>query len=232
MVDENPSFIEIHDHDGGTRWRFDRAFMSSTWSCIWGRGCQGIHDEVAPELQDGCCSVGAEMIDEDESRRIGVLGMSLNPELFERHSVAEAEGVFSDISRAQTRVTDEGCIFLNRPDFAGGAGCALHLSAILEGEDPLVWKPAVCWQFPFKIDREESVNSDGATTECRTVRAWRRSDWGPGGATMAWCCSDPIEAPEAFAASDPVWLTLAQELSALAGPAVHAALVMELGVED
>ena len=49
---------------------------------------------------------------------------------------------------------------------------------------------------------------------------------------MAWCCSDPIEAPEAFAASDPVWLTLAQELSALAGPAVHAALVMDLGVED
>ena len=38
-------------------------------------------------------------------------------------------GIFSDERTASTRVVDGACIFLNRPGFAGGAGCALHLAA-------------------------------------------------------------------------------------------------------
>ena len=28
-----------------------------------------------------------------------------------------------------TRLLDDACIFLNRPGFAGGAGCAFHIAA-------------------------------------------------------------------------------------------------------
>ena len=45
--------------DGAVTWRFDDAFLTSNWTCIWGRGCLGILDEPAPELGQGCCSVGA-----------------------------------------------------------------------------------------------------------------------------------------------------------------------------
>ena len=53
-----------------------------------------------------------------------------------------------------TRVVDGACIFLNRPGFAGGAGCALHLAAVDAGESPIDWKPSVCWQLPIRVDWE------------------------------------------------------------------------------
>jgi len=36
--------------DGATTWLFDRVFLTSTWTCIWGRGCKGILDEPAEHL--------------------------------------------------------------------------------------------------------------------------------------------------------------------------------------
>ncbi|MCI4361418.1 MAG: hypothetical protein L3J91_06900, partial [Thermoplasmata archaeon] len=61
-----------------------------------------------------------------------------------------------------TRIVDEACIFLNRPGFPGGAGCALHRAALEQGERPLDWKPDVCWQLPLR--REDSVGESGRVT--------------------------------------------------------------------
>ena len=58
--------------DGDTIWRFDTAFLASNWTCIWGRGCLGILPEPAPHLQQGCCSIGAELDGEDEARAAGL----------------------------------------------------------------------------------------------------------------------------------------------------------------
>ena len=44
-----------------------------------------------------------------------------------------------------TLVVDDACVFLNRPDFPGGPGCALHRAALDAGERPMDWKPNVCW---------------------------------------------------------------------------------------
>ena len=143
--------------DGEVVWRFDTAFLRSNWTCIWGRGCLGILPEPSPELGHGCCSVGAEFEDEDEARLIGALGATLDPVRFQYHSEAQAGGVFNDASRSGTRVVDGACIFLNRPGFSGGAGCALHLAAFDAGERPQDWKPAVCWQLPIKVDWEAST---------------------------------------------------------------------------
>ena len=81
---------------GDTVWRFDRAFLTSHWTCIWGRGCQGILEEPAEHLGQGCCSIGADLGDEDEARLISALAAMLAPERFEHHAAAAADGVFSD----------------------------------------------------------------------------------------------------------------------------------------
>ena len=114
--------------DGDTVWRFDRSFLRSHWTCIWGRGCLGIGPEPAPERGHGCCSLGADL-DADEAPTISALAATLGPDRFERHAEAGDGGVFADATRRSTRVVDGACIFLNRPGFPGGAGCALHLAA-------------------------------------------------------------------------------------------------------
>jgi hypothetical protein len=145
----DPGYEQIED--GDTVWRIERAFLESRWTCIWGRGCLGILDEPAEHLGQGCCSVGAELSDEEEARLVSARAAMLDPEHFQHHAAA-ADGVFSDDTRTNTAVVDGACIFLNRPGFAGGAGCALHLAAVADEESPIDWKPSVCWQLPIKVD--------------------------------------------------------------------------------
>lgn len=81
-----PSITEISD--GDTIWRFDRSFLTSNWSCIWGRGCFGIMPEPAGELGQGCCSIGAELDGEDEAHLVSALTATTEPARFEHHSAA------------------------------------------------------------------------------------------------------------------------------------------------
>jgi hypothetical protein len=203
--------------DGDTTWRFDSGFLNSRWTCIWGRGCLGILDEPAPELGQGCCSVGAELDGADEAMRISALADTLAPDRFQYRAEATEGGVFAGDDRTATRVVDGACIFLNRPGFSGGSGCALHLAALDAGESPIDWKPSVCWQLPVKVDWAD----DGAGAEIATVRAWRRSDWGSEGETMAWCCT---EGDRAFVGDRPVVESLGEELQALVGVPVYLEL--------
>lgn len=203
--------------DGATVWRFDTAFLTSNWTCIWGRGCQGILAEPAEHLGQGCCSVGAQLDGEDEARNIAALAATLDPARFQYAGQAAAGGVFADDTRSATRVVDGACIFLNRPGFAGGAGCALHLEAVRSGEPPLVFKPSVCWQLPLKVDWEEGEGD----TEVATVRRWERRDWGDEGETMAWCCT---EGTRAYVGDGRVVDTLGEELEEMVGTTVYVEL--------
>ena len=114
------------------------------------------------------------------------------------------------------------CIFLNRPGFAGGSGCALHLAAIEAGESPTEWKPSVCWQLPIKLDWVE--RADGV--EEATVRRWTRRDWGEEGETMAWCCT---EGSSAYVGDRPVIDSLGTELEAIVGTSVYIQLRRQIG---
>ncbi|MGA2837054.1 MAG: hypothetical protein ABSF84_10700 [Acidimicrobiales bacterium] len=203
--------------DGGTTWRFDAAFLTSTWTCIWGRGCLGILPHPAPELGQGCCSIGADLDGDDEARLIGALAATLDPSRFEHHAAAAEGGVFADDTRSSTRVVDGACIFLNRTGFGGGAGCALHLAALDSGESPIEYKPSVCWQLPLRVDHVPGV--DG--TEIATVRGWTRGDWGAEGATMAWCCT---EGERAYVGDRPVVESMAEELTTIVGTRVYLEL--------
>ena len=212
--------------DGDVTWRFaDVDFLRSNWTCIWGRGCLGIHDVPAPELADGCCSVGAVLDGVDEAMTISALAATMAEERFQHHEEAATGGVFADPdgdARAATRVVDGACIFLNRPGFAGGAGCALHLEALAVGESPLEWKPSVCWQLPIKVDWVDGGNG----TEVATVRRWSRADWGEEGETMAWCCT---EGDLAYVGDRPVLEALGEELAAVVGTEVYVELRRRLG---
>lgn len=217
------SFEEYTDPVDGTRWRIDVGFIDSNWTCIWGRGCEGILEHRAAELNQGCCSVGAHLVDDDEARLIAALGLSLDPARFQQHAAATEYGVLAEGSQPATRVVDGACIFFNKPGFSGGEGCALHIAAVDDNESPMDWKPSICWQAPIKVDN----NDDGS----KTLRPWGRDDWGPD-ESLAWCCTesnndsdgDSTGGPSAYVGDVPVSESLHSELIGLVGPEIAVEL--------
>ena len=207
--------------DGEVTWTFDADFLNSNWTCIWGRGCLGIHDDPSEELQQGCCSVGAELDGEDESRLISALAAMIDPALFQFHDASVEGGVFANEKATNTRVVDGACIFLNRTDFHLGAGCALHVGAVQADERPMDWKPEVCWQVPVRYHYE--TDETGHTTFI--LREWKRRDWGEGGAEFHWWCT---EDPEAFVGHERVVDSLEDEIRGLVGDEVYELLVDHL----
>ena len=204
-----------------TVWRFETDFLTSNWTCIWGRGCKGIGVTANTENGHGCCSVGAELDGEDEALNLSANAAFVPTSLFQFHEEAALGGVFRDEKRNATRVVEGACIFLNRPGFEGGAGCALHLAAQHFEESPIDWKPSVCWQLPIKVDWELGEGN----TEIATVRRWSRKDWGDDGDPMAWCCT---EGPEAYVGDKRVIDSLSGELTAIVGEAVMVTLRQRL----
>ena len=102
MVAADEPYLEVDA--GDTLWRFERRFLGSNWTCIWGRGCHGIGPERAAHLQHGCCSIGAELDGLDEARTVAALAATLSPAVFQHHRVAAVDGIFSDDTATNTRV--------------------------------------------------------------------------------------------------------------------------------
>jgi hypothetical protein len=216
-------WVSFEDVDEERTWVFDVTFLLSGYHCIFGAGCQGVLTGPAPEMAQGCCSYGAHFTDDDDVARVETAAKTLTATQWQYRSRARRGGV---ITRSEgtsvTRLVDDACIFLNRPGFPGGPGCALHRAALETDQVPLALKPDVCWQLPLR--REEEVRADGHVTT--TVTQWDRRHWGGGGEEFHWWCT---EAPEAFGAKEPVWRTMAAELVALVGPATYLRLTAYLG---
>lgn len=209
--------MEFADPVDGTIWHIDAEFLTSNWTCIWGKGCKGILPEPAEHLNQGCCSHGAQFLDDEEAMNTGALAMTLDPARFQFHAEAAASGIYEDESRTLTRVVDGACIFHNRPGFTGGEGCALHLAATDAGESPTTWKPSVCWQLPLRAETQE----DGS----KVLRHWARTDWDDEKSTIAWCCT---EEPEAYVGDVSVIESLQEELTAMVGPEVYVEITRRL----
>ena len=114
------------------------------------------------------------------------------------------------------------CIFLNRPGFPAGAGCALHSLALRTGLQPLETKPDVCWQLPIRRTFREVELPDGTAYTEVSISEYDRRGWGPGGHDLDWYCSGN---PEAHVAPDPLYVTNGPELVELMGPAAYDELV-------
>jgi len=207
---------------GDTLWRFEKDFFTSNWTCIWGRGCKGIDVAENTENGFGCCSLGCELDGVDEAMNLSAYAAMIPQHFFQHYDEAQSGGIFKDEKNSATRVVDGACIFLNRPGFAGGAGCALHLGALHFGESITEWKPSVCWQLPIKVDwemREDNV-------EVATVHRWNRTAWGEVGDDMAWCCT---EGTDAYCGDSRVIDSLAEEISGIVGEPVFVELRKRLG---
>ena len=216
--------VRFEDDDEERTWVFDVTFLLSSWTCIFGRGCQGVLTGPAPEQSQGCCSYGAHFSDEADAARVEAAAAVLTAEQWQFRTQGLRRGV-TKLNRSGERVTrlvDDACIFLNRPGFSRGPGCALHVAAVDQRRQPLELKPNVCWQLPLR--REDTDDGNGHVTS--TVGQWDRRHWGQGGAEFHWWCT---EAPEAFVGHEPVYLALREELVALVGDPVYQRLVAYLG---
>ena len=203
---------------------FDVTFLTSNWTCIFGAGCQGVLTGPAPELVQGCCSYGAHFTDHEDLAKIEKIAAELPAEYWQFRSRGVTKAGVVKIARVTkdgetvSRQADDACIFLNRPGFAAGPGCALHSYAVAIGERPLDLKPNVCWQLPLR--REDAEDDDGHVTS--TLRQWDRKHWGAGGAEFHWWCT---EDGDAFVARKPVYETLRDEIVELIGEKVYDRLL-------
>lgn len=198
---------------------FDVTFLLSNWTCIFGRGCQGVLTAPAPELVQGCCSYGAHFTDQDDVARVEAAAALLTADQWQFLRRGRKSGTTRTDKHGTvtTKLVDGACIFLNRPEFPGGAGCALHRRALETGKRPMDLKPEVCWQVPLR--REDLRTEDGHVVS--TIGQWDRRHWGSGGREFAWWCT---EEKSAFVGTRPVYREMAGELAALVGPKVHAAI--------
>ena len=105
-------------------------------------------------------------------------------------------------------------MFLNRPGFGAGAGCALHGLALRLEEHFVATKPDVCWQLPIRRTyRTVELPDDTSYLEI-TIAEYERSGWGPGGHDLDWYCSGNTEA---HVAAEAVYASNATELIELMG---------------
>ncbi|TQC44397.1 hypothetical protein EEB14_37630 [Rhodococcus sp. WS4] len=203
----------------------DMTWLLSHWTCVFGTpACQGI---IAGRPDDGCCSHGAFLTDQEDLERLNASVKLLTPEdwqfmdtgLGKKGYIEEDD--LEDEPALRTRRHQGACIFLNRPGFEGGIGCALHSMALKRGIEPLEVKPDVCWQLPIRRTQEWVERPDGEQILKTTITEYDRRGWGEGGADLDWYCSG---SPDAHVGAKAVWQSYASELTELLGKSAYGEL--------
>ncbi|WP_420810519.1 hypothetical protein [Jiangella aurantiaca] len=215
------AWVEFTDPaDDGQVLRCDLTWLTSRWTCIFGQGCPGIYTD---RPDDGCCTHGAHFSDEDDEKRVRGYANRLGPDVWQLRDEGLRGGVVEtdDEGERKTRVVDGACVFLNRPGFAGGTGCALHAYALSTGLHPLETKPDVCWQLPIRRSYREAERPDGTTYLEISIGEYDRAGWGAGGHDMSWYCTT---ATEAHVGREPVYRSNEPELRALIGDKAYEQL--------
>lgn len=218
-------WIEFQDPtDDGQVFRCDLTWLTSSWTCIFGNGCQGIYAE-APE--SGCCTLGAHFSDKADEKRVATWAARLDDETWQHRPEALNKGgelkrsgwvETDDAGERKTRVVGGGCIFHNSSDFQGGYGCALHALALNEDVHFVETKPDVCWQLPLRRTFRNVDRIDDTSYLEVSIGEYDRGGWGPGGHDLDWYCSSNTEAHVGL---EPVYLSSATELIALMGQAAY-----------
>lgn len=216
------AWLEFTDPaDADQMFRCDLTWLTSRWTCIFGRGCGGISEHM-PE--GGCCTLGAHFSDSDDRKRVKRWADRLTPSDWQFHEIGYKQGIVMKDPEGskQTRVVEGACIFLNRSDFDGPTGCALHSLALREGVSPVETKPDVCWQLPIRRTFERVERPDESEVLVISIEEYDRRGWGPGGHDLNWYCSSNTEA---HVASEPVYITERDALVELMGTAAYEVLV-------
>lgn len=249
-LDVPRAWVEFPDPaDAEQVFRCDLTWLTSRWQCVFGRGCQGIaagrpddgcctlgahfadeDDErrvarhvarLTPELwqyhDEGHGERGwVEDVEPDEDTDAEDTDAEDTADSGEAGEAGDDDG-----PQRRTRLVDGACIFLNRPGFPTGPGCALHTLALAEGREPLQTKPDVCWQLPVRRTFEWVEQPDGRELLYVTIGEYDRRGWGPGGHDLHWWCTG---APAAHGAGEPLYLSYRPELVELMGREGYAVL--------
>jgi hypothetical protein len=221
------AWVEFADPaDSSQMFKCDLTWLTSNWMCIFGQGCQGIY---ADRPADGCCTLGAHFADKDDEKRVKSFVKLLDREHWQFHPDSRAGGrkgdwvETDDDGDRKTAVHEGACIFLNRPGFAGGEGCALHGLALRIDRHPLETKPDVCWQLPIRRTFRDVELPDGSSYTEVSIGEYDRRGWGPGGHDLDWYCSGNTEA---HVGAQPVYLSNGPELVEMMGQAAYDELVV------
>ena len=211
-------FVDPADSD--QLFRCDLTWLTSAWTCIFGSGCRGI---LPGRPDDGCCSHGAFYSDKADEKRVRRFANALTADEWQFRKAGRKLGFteVDDEGKRKTRVHDGACIFLNRPDFAAGAGCALHLHALNTGHHPLETKPDVCWQLPIRRSFDRVTRPDDSEVLIVSIGEYDRRGWGAGGHDLSWYCSG---ATEAHVSATPLYVTYRPELVELMGQKAYDVL--------
>jgi hypothetical protein len=216
------AWVEFTDPGAGDQvFRCDLTWLTSRWTCIFARGCRG---NLPGRPDDGCCSHGAHFSDRDDERRVRKWAKRLTDDDWQYRAEGLTNGIVEkdEEGAPKTRVVDDACIFLNRPDFHRGPGCALHVLANRLGVHPLESKPDVCWQLPIRRTYRWVTRPDDTKYLEVTIAEYDRRAWGAGGHDFVWWCTG---ATEAHIAREPVYRSYERELVELMGPKAYDALV-------
>ncbi|MFZ5846975.1 MAG: hypothetical protein ACOYX5_06295 [Actinomycetota bacterium] len=216
------AWVEFPDPaDESQVFRCDLTWLTSNWMCIFGQGCQGIYAE---RPLDGCCTLGAHFSDKDDEKRVASFVKQLDASTWQFHDAGRKDGwVETDEDGDRKTAVHEGaCIFLNRPGFPGGEGCALHGLALRLERHPLETKPDVCWQLPIRRTFRDVELPDGTSYTEVSIGEYDRRGWGPGGHDLDWYCSGNTEA---HVAAEPVYVSNGPELVELMGRPAYDELV-------
>ena len=229
------AFVEFANPDDESEvMRCDLTWLTSSYHCIFGQGCQGIYKE-SPDV--GCCALGAHFADKDDEKRVADAVGMLDETLWQFRPVT-GKGKAKKLNKDDWIDVDEegerktmvveydgqsACIFHNRDDFAppnefGGAGCALHALALSLEKNPLETKPDVCWQLPIRRTFRTVKRPDGSEYTEVSISEYDRRGWGPGGHDLDWYCTGNTEA---HTAPEPLYVSSAAELTELMGKAAY-----------
>ena len=215
-------WVSFEDEEEQRTWLFDLTFLESNWTCVFGNGCQGVLTAPTPELVQGCCSYGAHFVDEEDVDKVKASIPRLTADDWQFMDVAPVELITkNEAGDFVTALHDDACIFLNRPGFKEGPGCAFHVAAAKAGEHYVHWKPEVCWQLPLR--REDETADDGWVTT--SIGQWERRHWGDGGEEFAWWCT---EEHEAFTGTSRVVDSMKEELIEIVGKRNYERLIAYL----
>lgn len=203
----------------------DLTWLTSNWSCIYGNGCKGVFKD---QPNSGCCTEGAMYTDKEDEERVQAAAAQLTPDIWQFYDIARPKKAGKPLQISEvdedrdrkTRTVDGSCIFLNRPGFSGGMGCALHVLGMRTGAHFVNTKPDVCWQLPIR--RSFEVREVGQREYSVTVIGeYERLAWGDGGEDFDWYCTSNTEA---HVGKSPVYISNKEELVALMGAPAYEIL--------
>ena len=210
-------FVDPADEDQLIR--ADLTWLTSRWTCIFGRGCKGIYAD-APDA--GCCTLGAHFSEKKDEKRVARWVEKLDGDLWQNINIGKKKGwVEKEDGARKTAVHNGACIFHNQKDFEGGYGCALHHLAAREGVSFVETKPEVCWQLPLRRTYENRKYEDEVERVVVVLGEYDRRGWGAGGHDLDWYCSSNTEA---HVGTEAVYLSSRDEIVALIGLPAYSEL--------